>query len=488
MRSMSKGPTRMRGTPTIAIVGGGASGTLVAAHLLAEQHATPAAVVLVERAAEVGPGLAYAARSDRHLLNTPAGIMSAFPGDPGHFTRWLTAQGAAAEPEAFVPRHRYGEYLRSVLGQAIRDAPADRRLRRGRGQVVDIAPRADRRFELTCAAGDRVTADFVVLALGNFASPRPAAVDTSVVAGDRYIADPWAPGALDCVEHDDRIMLLGTGLTAVDTALALDDRGHHGPIFAVSRHGLLPAAHCEARSDPVTPDLAVLLAGGSGRQVYRAIRCQVAATAAEGGDWRSVVDGLRSHGDRLWAALPAPEQRRVLRHLGRYWAIHRHRMAPDVAGWIDGLVASGQLTVMAGRVQDCTLGRDGLSLTLTGRPTIDGSAPLPVHLQVDVLVNCTGPATDLAGVGDPLIDALGARGLVRPGRLGLGLAVTPEGAVVDRGGRSSGALWTIGPLRQGRVWETTATPEIRVQAAALASRLSTLMRVNDVSDPYAEAV
>jgi uncharacterized NAD(P)/FAD-binding protein YdhS len=33
------------------------------------------------------------------------------------------------------------------------------------------------------------------------------------------------------------------------------------------------------------------------------------------------------------------------------------------------------------------------------------------------------------------------------------------------------ALWVVGPLRRGRRWETTAIPEIRMQAASLSRSL-----------------
>jgi len=53
---------------------------------------------------------------------------------------------------------------------------------------------------------------------------------------------------------------------------------------------------------------------------------------------------------------------------------------------------------------------------------------------------------------------------VRPGPHGIGLDVTPDGRVHR-------AMWTIGPMRRGALWETTAAPEIRAQARALARRL-----------------
>jgi uncharacterized NAD(P)/FAD-binding protein YdhS len=87
---------------TVVIVGGGASGTLAAIHLL---HAAsgPLMIVLIEREGAVGAGAAFAATQDFHLLNVPAGRMSAFADDPDHFVRWLAGRGQGAD---FVPRRR----------------------------------------------------------------------------------------------------------------------------------------------------------------------------------------------------------------------------------------------------------------------------------------------------------------------------------------------------------------------------------------------
>ena len=68
-----------------------------------------------------------------------------------------------------------------------------------------------------------------------------AAGPQGIAGSARYLADPWRPGALDAVTGS--VLLIGTGLTAIDVALALADRGIVGPIRAVSRHGLLPRSH-----------------------------------------------------------------------------------------------------------------------------------------------------------------------------------------------------------------------------------------------------
>src|SRR5258705_5940103 len=73
---------------------------------------------------------------------------------------------------------------------------------------------------------------------------------------------------------------------------------------------------------------------------------------------------------------------------------------------------------------------------------------------------------------DPLVRDLLARGLARPGPLGLGFDAGERGALIGADGRPSTVLFTLGPPLKGLFWETTAAPEIREAAASLAARLA----------------
>src|SRR3954451_322378 len=102
----------------VVIVGAGLAGTLTAVNVLRGSR-VPADVTLVERSGQFGPGVAYAARDERHLLNVPACRMSAFADDPEHFLRWARERrGEPFERAAYLPRNLYGTYLRELLAQA----------------------------------------------------------------------------------------------------------------------------------------------------------------------------------------------------------------------------------------------------------------------------------------------------------------------------------------------------------------------------------
>jgi len=448
--------------------------------------------VMVERTADVALGAAYRTSCERHLLNVRAGEMSAYPHDPGHFVRWLRRDDDGIDEGSFVPRRLYGRYLRTILEEA--QTPSGT-VHVVRGHVVGVVPRVGRRLTLRCAAGSSFDADAVILAVGHFPPRRLPVASPAVEMSGRYIGDPWAGGALSAIPSGATVVLVGSGLTAVDAALTLSSNGHRGPILALSRHGLLPQAHRlsptpaperppDGGSECALPAPAVLSGRvTSARDLLVAIRRQAAGAGAEpGGDWRSVIDGLRPESNQIWAALPLAEQQRVLRHLRSFWSIHRHRMAPQAAQWIAELQASGQLRVDAGRVVRCSVRPDGLRVEVRGRGSDAATAG-----DIGYLVNCTGPETDVTRLGDPLLTALLTRGLARLGALGMGLAVGTDGAVLDRAGQASGRLWAIGSLRQGTEWETTAVPELRRQAASVAAQLRAHVQTADLG-PYQEAV
>jgi uncharacterized NAD(P)/FAD-binding protein YdhS len=136
-----------------------------------------------------------------------------------------------------------------------------------------------------------------------------------------------------------------------------------------------------------------------------------------------------------------------------------------VAESINALMARGQLSIVAGRIAACA--RDGVRVAVDVRRRNGES----VHFGVDAVINCTGPCSDLARADDPLVADLRSRGLIVPDVLGIGIETEGDGAVIGRDGRASEILFTLGGTRRPALWESTAVPELRAQAGALARRL-----------------
>ena len=452
--------------PLIAIVGGGASGTLAAIYLLrqAASRRTPLRVALVDRHGRHGLGQAYSTTHPAHLLNSPSDAMSALVGDPGHLTRWAAAAGLPHD--GFLPRRAYGRYLTDSLAAAERSARPAARVSRITADVVAIRRHShshshshSRALRLHLAADGRIDADAVVLAVGNL----PPAVPCPVPQ-DRYIPDPWEPGALDAAADGTPVAVLGTGLSMLDVAIALTGAHPDTVVHAVSRHALLPREHSWPRpAAAVNAGPAIRTTGGTLR-LTRLIRDIRASAAAYPGDWQDVVDALRPHIPRLWQQLPEADQRLFLGHVARYWEVHRHRVPPETARRAAALVSAGRLSVRRGRVTAATGQRGSVRVRIEA----DGSS---AGLAVGWVVNCTGPASDITTTADPLLRHLLEAGLARPDPLRLGLDTDPHGALRDADGRPASDIFTLGPLLRGSRYETTALPEIRGQAATLARHL-----------------
>lgn len=442
------------GDETIAIIGGGCSGTLLAIQLL-RWRLPNARIVVIERSGTFARGIAYADGGAAHLLNVGAANMSAFPDDPDHFARWL--EGAAAPAEilhteagAFATRRLYGRYLHEMLQAAqSTHGPA---LTLVHDEVEGIVRADDGRWQIACASGACIAARAVVLALGNV----PAGPDGDAVVHLR----PWSAAVLDGLAPDRPVLLVGTGLTMADIVLALQARGFSAPMFALSRRGLLPQAHAPVPAPWPTPRFAAA-ERASAIAIWRAVRKQIAAAEVQGIGWRAVIDSLRPISAGLWQGLPAAEQSRLLRHARPYWDVARHRMAGPAATRLHRLIASGGLRLIRGRVRHIERTADGASVEI--RRAVSGALET---LAVQRVIYATGLPGQSRGTG--LLAHLHAQGVLQFDAHGFGPRTSAEFAVVDGTGDAQPDLWALGPLVRGTFWECIAVPDIRVQAEALA--------------------
>ena len=392
----------MPSVTSVAIVGAGFSGTLFALKLAAARPDW--AIQLVDQGPAPGRGLAYGACSPQHLLNVPVSRMEI--GLKPAFMDWLAdkplhavlADGGALA-DAFVPRQWFGDYLEEQLAEAL----AAGRIQFIKGAAVSVAPRP-RAVHL--ADGRVLAADIIVLALGN----RPGTPPFRAAACARVIVDPWASGALQAINKEASVVLVGSGLTMVDTALSLQAQGHRGPLHALSRHGLLPGSHQGGGSYP-----SFAQAGLSPLKTLQGVRAAVREAQAKGTPWQRVFDAVRPMVARIWDGWSVTERRQFLRHLRTIWDVHRHRMAGRIAGALDQLTKGGQLKASAGRILAVDATDDGVTLFFRPR---GGKAQL---VEADAVVVCTGPLMDLRKSADPILQGLFRDGLVTADALGLGL-------------------------------------------------------------------
>jgi uncharacterized NAD(P)/FAD-binding protein YdhS len=233
----------------------------------------------------------------------------------------------------------------------------------------------------------------------------------------------------------------------MDVALSLQDTGHH--VVAASRHGLLPRTHTDQPPESIRtlpPE----------RPTARSLIAWANAAAGEVGDWATVVESIRNHTNRLWEHLSESERSQLLRHVHRRWEVLRHRMPPQISAQIRNMQESGKLKIVAGGISNATETRGGVEVVLGDR-----------DFRFAAIVNCTGPTADVTRTPHQLVRRLLDQHLARPSSLSLGLETDERGCLPQ----TDNKLWLVGPLRRGRLWETTAIPEIREQAASLSASI-----------------
>ncbi|HEX8617026.1 MAG TPA: FAD/NAD(P)-binding protein [Thermoanaerobaculia bacterium] len=422
----------------VAIIGAGASGTLTAVQFA--RLAPPGARgALIEAGARAARGLAYGTPYGAHLLNVPAARMSALPDDPEHFLRWLRGRIASAQPGTFAPRALYGDYLASLLA----DRDTYDRVTRVGGTAIGLT-RSGEDWIIHLHDDRTIAARSIVLALGNLPPSDPLRLEGDVPI--EYVRDPWAPGAAIGLAADAPVLLIGSGLTALDVAVAIRHEGHTGPIYALSRHGRLPQPHA-----PATPRPLASVPFTTPAQALRWVREQP--------DWRAAIDSLRPHTATVWQSWSLAQRASFLRHLRTLWDVHRHRAAPEVLGEV-------RMDVLAGRVLSMLSNGEALTVTWQPRGTDEQRT-----LDVARVINCTGPASDYAKLDLPLVVQLRRAGWLVPDPLRLGVETSADGRFIGADGQPVDGLFTLGPLRRPALWESTAIPEIREQAAALAKTL-----------------
>jgi len=441
----------------VAVVGGGASGTLFSAHFK-RAGAFSQSLALIEASGRPGCGAAYGTTQSAHLLNVAASNMSAFQSEPGHFVAWLAGVMDGAEPASYAPRGLYGDYLRDVLHEY---APSSPEVVHVSGAATRLA-RQDGRWIVHLDGQRRLISRAVVFALGNLPPADPVVFPYGAPA--RYVRDPWSTPFAGDIQPDAPLLLIGSGLTMVDVVLELRAAGHRGPLHVISRHG---RGHRPQRPFWPRPQCALPKAGSSPLECLRWLRAEMEEAKREGYDWRAVITSIRPCTASIWSSWSIAQKGSFLRHARSLWDMHRHRLAPDVHVAIEALLKDGTLRVQAGRTVSIDEAGDALLVQWQPRGSTETQT-----LHAAQVINCTGPATDYARVEQPLVAQLRSVGWLTPDPLGLGIETEDDGGLIDRNGRRVPGLFAIGPMCRPRLWESTAIPEIRVQAATLAKQFS----------------
>ncbi|PYB70273.1 FAD/NAD(P)-binding protein [Rhizobium wuzhouense] len=450
----------------VAIIGGGFTGAAVAAHLFeGDFPVSDVKVVVAEPRDQIGRGLAYGATDPAHRINVPAGKMTLFPDRSEDFSLYLDgpANGdhdpglIAADGLAYPKRSVFGDYVHARL-RPLLDAA---RVEHWQSAIVSLVPEG-RQWRLTGTDGKTLVADLVVLAVSH---PAPALPRTLLPLKDdpKLIADGTVPNALDAVSPDDRVLIVGNGLTSADMVASLQRLGHRGAITSISRRGLRSRGHGpvgqEAFGDFVSKPS--VRASALLSRIRRAIR----EAEVQGLSWHSVLDAVRIQGQQIWPSLTLAEKRRIVRHVRPFWDVHRFRIAPQVEAVIDDAIASGRMTSLAAALKSVTRSGDAFQVVLQPRR---GAAP--VSIEVDAIIVTTGPAHGDVLDSQPLLLSLKNADLLQPCPTGLGIACDVHARALSADPTTPGLL-IAGPLARGTFGELMGLPQVTEHAVLVAQQI-----------------
>lgn len=413
----------------IVIIGGGAAGAWMLLRLLQRGHDN---IDIVEPRGELGRGLAYSASFDMHLLNvtTPKMDMLAEDGDP-LFEPWLTMRA----DHTYAPRRLYGEFLQGAVTQAV----AGKDVRHFKTTATAIQ-QADDGLIISLVDGAQLSASHAILALGNL----PPRLLAPGIGDPRIIENPWSVTP-EMVKGRDRVIIAGTGLTALDAVVLIADANPQAHFTLAAAHPFLPP--CDRTVTPWSD--AAQAIGQSPAAIWR-----LAKQVIRRHDWYEVVDGLRAHVEAIWARWTQAQRRSFVKHGARLWLHHRHRSPPPTWHRITELIEAGRLSLRAGRIRQLHPLADRVDVEFAGGT-----------LSADLVVNTTGPSLSLRS--HSLLGAALDEGLIAECPLGLGISIENDGRCRTRDGSPS-RLFALGTLTRGQFFETVAVPHISKRAGDIA--------------------
>jgi uncharacterized NAD(P)/FAD-binding protein YdhS len=458
--------------PTIAIVGGGFSGAATAYHLAERISAAGGRLVLYEPRARLGAGLAYDTQNAVHRINVPADKMHLISDDEDHFVRWLDAKNALdGDPEAllsdgrlFPRRAAFGDYVEANL----RPLVAGGMIQHRRQRVTSIM-RAGAQWRLKDDGGDWLDADLVVIATTH-PPPSLPRVLAPLRHDHRLVADPTAADCFADLNGDERILIVGAGLTMADVVATLHARRHCGAILAISRHGLRSRGHAEHPVEPLGDF--VTRPERSALSLLRRVRHEVRAAEISGESWHATFDALRKQGRDIWSALPVVERRKLVLRLRAYWDVHRFRVAPIIENAINDLIAANRLKIMAATLEDAQARENSVSIRYRSR-----GVGLSQQEYFDRVIVTTGPSHRDIFAWQPALAEMSAAGCLALDPVGLGLWCDMQARALDPHGDPVPGLYIAGPLARGAFGELMGLAEIAEFAVFLANEIAQPLRL-----------
>jgi uncharacterized NAD(P)/FAD-binding protein YdhS len=319
-------------------------------------------------------------------------------------------------------------------------------------------------WRLRTASGGSFAADVVVLATTHPTSALPPQI--AALRGEHgLVADPLLDNVVADFGADERVLVVGAGLTAADLVAALDARDHRAAITLISRRGLRARGRSliphYPEGDFLDPPARTATA------LLRKVRAAIDAAEAAGRSWEPVIEGVRNQGQDIWRALEPQARRRVVRHLRPFWDAHRFRAAPQIEAIVQRKLENGTLELKRARLGGVARAGAGYDVEL-----LDLRRGISETRSFERIIVATGPSHRDVLTSQPFLAELAGARALSLDPTGLGLTTSRRGEAVGTDGAADPTLFVAGPLARGTFGELMGLPQVSAYAQFVAAQVS----------------
>ena len=299
----------------IGIIGGGFSGTMTAVQLISKTD-IPLSITIINEKETLNKGFAYSPYSKKHILNVITEKMSAFPDKPHDFLDWVMHRNDFSTLDrtfianSFLPRSLYGEYLVSIWENAKIVA---------REKGVDIVVIDDsavdldvnkNNVEVTLKNDIKIIFDHCVITTGNQVPRNPTIANMDFYNSKNYFQNPWSKESVLNIDNSLPVLIIGNGLSMVDTVFGLLENGFKNKIYSISPNGfnILTHRHHGLKYLKLEEEIQENM---SLYDIVKLIHKHIKIVREYGVSAEPVIDSIRPYTQKIWKRLSDTEKKNI---------------------------------------------------------------------------------------------------------------------------------------------------------------------------------